>query len=224
MKTDTQLAHDVQTELDGDPSFDNRGVIIATHNGVVTLAGYISTHGQRAAVEGAVKRVAGVSAIANDIVVDAVAATRRSDSDLAAAAVEVLRAHPMISGNDIRPVVQDGWITLEGVASAWHEKNAAEQCLRDVSGIRGISNSIRLRFPVSASDVESEIKRSFQHHAKVDARKVHVEVDDSIVTLTGEVSSWSQLEEAEAVARTAPGVKHVNNLIRVRVDMQPMPE
>ena len=37
MKTDSQLMADVQAELEWDPSFDNRGIVVAVKDGVVTL-------------------------------------------------------------------------------------------------------------------------------------------------------------------------------------------
>ena len=34
MKSDTELLADVQTELDWDPSFDDRGIVVAVKDGV----------------------------------------------------------------------------------------------------------------------------------------------------------------------------------------------
>jgi hypothetical protein len=39
MKTDSELIADVQAELDWEPSFDDRGIVVAAREGVVTLAG-----------------------------------------------------------------------------------------------------------------------------------------------------------------------------------------
>src|SRR5688572_4478951 len=67
MKTDGELIADVQAELDWDPSFDDRGIVVAAKDGVVTLAGYVGSYPDKWAAENAAKSVAGVRAIANDI-------------------------------------------------------------------------------------------------------------------------------------------------------------
>jgi len=48
-----------------------------------------------------------------------------------------------------------------------------------------------------------------------DAEQINVQADGGKVTLTGNVGSWAEREEAENVAWGAPGVYDVNNLITV---------
>jgi osmotically-inducible protein OsmY len=84
MKTDNELKHDVERALEWDPSIDARDIAVTAKNGVVTLAGYVSSYADRWAAERIVKNVAGVTALANEPEVKL--STQRTDAEIAEAA------------------------------------------------------------------------------------------------------------------------------------------
>jgi len=47
MKTDSELRHDVERELEWDSSSDARNVAVAVKNGVVTLIGHVPTYSDK---------------------------------------------------------------------------------------------------------------------------------------------------------------------------------
>lgn len=65
--TDNDLLASLQAELAWDPAVEARGIVVAVKDGVVALAGQVSTYTSKWAAEKAVKSVAGVRGIANDI-------------------------------------------------------------------------------------------------------------------------------------------------------------
>jgi osmotically-inducible protein OsmY len=69
MKTDTQLLHDVQAELDWDPGLDDAQIGISVRHGVVTLSGSVRTPAHKVAAERAAIRVFGVEEVDDDLVV-----------------------------------------------------------------------------------------------------------------------------------------------------------
>jgi osmotically-inducible protein OsmY len=216
MKTDSQLLVDVQAELEWDPSFDNRGIVVAVKDGVVTLAGYVSSYADKWAAEKATKSVAGVRALANDIEVKLGTAAERPDKDIAEAAANALKSNVSVPASDIKAIVNSGWVTLEGKVTAWYQKNAAENAVRSLWGVKGISNNIELKPQVKAADVKSKIQQVFHRHATLDANRVNVAVSNGSVTLTGEVRDWHEHDEAAQAAWSAPGVVRVQNLLSVR--------
>jgi len=216
MKTDTQLMSDVQAELDWDSSVDNRDIVIAVKDGIVTLAGHVGSFVDKWSAEKCVKGVAGVRAVANEIEVKIGATGQRSDREIAQAAVSMLKSNVSVPASDIKVIVDDGRLTLEGNVSLWHQKNAAENAVRNLWGVKGIVNNIDIKAKVYPGDVKGRIRQSFKRHANLDADKVQVAVADSTVTLAGEVSSWHEREDAELAAWSAPGVARVQNTLSVR--------
>lgn len=209
MKTDSNLQADVKDELTWEPSLDDRGIIVAVEDGVVALEGHVPSYVEKWAAEKAAKNVSGVQAVVNDLVVKP--AVAREDRDIAEAAVNALKASVSVPADTIKVIVRDGWITLEGQVALWYEKNAAENAVRSLWGVKGISNSIQIRPQVNAGDVRGKIHAAFKRHAHIDAGNVSVDVLDGTVTLKGKVHSWHERDDAENAAWAAPGVTRVKN-------------
>jgi osmotically-inducible protein OsmY len=109
----------------------------------VTLAGFVKSYTDRLEAEQAAKRVAGVRAVANDIEVRLPAIDQRPDPDIARDAVAALKAELPISHDRIKVIVKDGWVTLEGAVEWQYQKTIAENAVRKVKGVKGVTTSSR---------------------------------------------------------------------------------
>lgn len=215
MKTDEQLKRDVEAELNWDPSINDSGIIVSARDGVVTLGGHVPFYADKVFAEKAVKSVAGVRGLANDIEVKPNMAHQRPDSDIAESAVSALKASVAVPANDIKVVVRDARITLEGSVAFQYQKTAAESAVRTLWGVKGVTNSITITPTVNVSDIRGKIHSAYQRHAAIDANRVKIDVSGSTVTLSGEVHSWHEKDDAENAAWAAPGVKTVHNNLSV---------
>jgi osmotically-inducible protein OsmY len=121
MKTDSELRRDVERELEWDPSIDTRSIGVAAKNGVVTLTGHVPTYSDKWRAESIAKRVAGVTALANDIEVKLT--RERTDADIAEAAKTALKLDSRVP-SDVKVIVSSGWITLEGKVEYYFQKSA----------------------------------------------------------------------------------------------------
>jgi osmotically-inducible protein OsmY len=65
--TDSDVQRAVEAELFCHPSVDDAGIVVSVKDGVVRLSGYARNLLQKYRAEDAVRRVAGVAAVANDI-------------------------------------------------------------------------------------------------------------------------------------------------------------
>ena len=211
-QTDTQLHDSVQRQLEWDPEIEAGNLAVIASEGVITLTGFVHSFGAKLAAERSVKRVQGVRGVANEIRV--VLHTERTDTDIAKGAVHGLRAHANVPIG-VTATARNGLIILEGTVEWMFQKEAAGFAVTHLDGVKGVSNQIAVKPSVSAGQVKVDIDAALHRCADVDAQHVRVSVDGSIVTLSGQVSSWHETQEAERAAWAAPGVTRVENLIVV---------
>ena len=216
MKTDSEIRRDVEAELQWWPDIDETDIAVKVNGGVVTLTGYVPTLPERYRAEAAVKRVAGVSAVANDLAVRVPLGGRPTDPEIARGAVAALqRVLPRVAEN-IKALVHEGHVALEGTLEWQFERERAERSVRGVHGVISVRNSIRLEPRLSATELKRQIEDAFRRSATVDAQQITVETRGAEVTLRGEVRSWTEHDEAQRTAWSAPGVRSVRNEITVR--------
>jgi osmotically-inducible protein OsmY len=215
MKSDSEIERDVREELQWDPDLNAEDIAVSVKDGVVTLAGFARSYTDRLEAEAAAKRVAGVHAVANDIEVRLPEIDQRPDPDIARDAVTALKSQLPISYENIKVIVKDGWITLEGSAEWQYQKTTAENAVRKIKGVKGVTNVILLKPAAEPTDIQRKIQEAFKRSAEVDANRITVETKGSEVILKGTVRSWTEREEAERVAWSAPGVTHVEDRIVV---------
>jgi len=217
MKADADIRRDMESKLKWDPSVDDKRIGVAVSNGVVTLTGDVPHYFARWAAEQTAKRVKGVRAIANDIDVNIPASGTRSDTEIAEAVANALRWNVSLSGTEIKPpVVKDGWVSLSGQVDWGFQRIAAESAVRNLMGVKGVTNDISVKPSVKASDVKQKIEDAFKRHAILDAKDIQVVVHNASVSLNGHVHTWQEREDATLAAWAAPGVNTVENHLAIQ--------
>jgi osmotically-inducible protein OsmY len=214
-KTDAELKNDVLSQLKYEPSVKATEIGVLVKDGTVTLNGEVLTYFEKWDAVRAAERVAGVRAIADDIRVNVPGAMRQNDGDIASAAAKQIGWSSMIPAETVKVLVRDGWITLEGEVEHWYQKSAAENVVRYLAGVNGVTNLISLKTGPTPTGIESDIKSAYARSALVDANKIRAEISGSKVILHGKVRNHAEREEAERVAWAAPGVHAVENLLAV---------
>ena len=214
-KTDTELQKDVMSELKYDPSVKVSDIGVIAKNGTVTLNGYATSYNEKWEAVHATKRVAGVKAIADDIEIQLPASYHRTDTDIAAAAINQIDWSTTIPTGTVQATVRNGWITLDGEVEWWYQKNAAGSLVKQMAGVKGVTNSISISPKVTKKAVETDIKSAFKRSAMLDAGHIRVETSGNNVTLHGQVRNYNEYDEAERVAWSEPGVSTVDNRLEV---------
>ena len=209
MKTDAQLQHDVMAELKWEPSVHAAQIGVEVKDGVVTLAGEVSSYAEKWNAERATQRVAGVKALAIDMTVKLSGLGKRTDADIARSVENSLEWTTFLPADSVKTMVEGGWVTLSGEVDWKYQKQTASDAIRYLVGVKGVSNQIVVKPPVSGSAVKSDIEAALKRRATADARAITVDVSGSDVTLSGTVHSWSERELATDSAWSAPGVRHV---------------
>ena len=213
--TDKDLKQHVQNALDYEPGVDASDIGVSVDEGVVTLRGNVGSYREKIAAERVALRVYGAKAIANDLAVRLVSDYQRTDTEIAQAAVNALKWHTAVPDDRVTITVKNGWIALAGTLEWQYQKDAAGRALRDLTGVKGVTNDIRVQSRVKAIDVRDKIEAAFKRSAEIDARRVNVTAQDGKVILSGNVHSWAERREAEQAAWAAPGVSQVEDRLAV---------
>jgi osmotically-inducible protein OsmY len=214
MKTDMKLQRDVLDEIAWEPSVCVPEIGVMVCDGIVTLTGSVENLPAKWAAENAALRVFGVRAVVNDIEVKLSTENRRSDGDLALAVCTVLEWNILLPKN-LQVAVEDAWITLAGKVQWQFQKNAAEETVRRLIGVKGVINNIAVKPRAIPFAVQGKIEAALQRRAILDADGIHVKTEAGKITLEGTVGSWAEKEAAENTAWSAPGVTQVDNELSI---------
>jgi osmotically-inducible protein OsmY len=216
MRPDNDIRRDVLQELDSDPEIASRDIAVSVRDGVVTLAGFVRSFGEKSQAEADARRVEGVVGLANDIEVRLPLLRGKPDPEIAREVIARIHSEMPDLREQIRVRVADGRVTLEGEVESHDQRAIVEDLVRTVKGIRRISNDIVVKPQILPLEIKHMIETAFERRAEIDADAVTVEVGpNGTIILEGSVQSWAEREEAERAARSAVGVVKVENRLQV---------
>jgi len=161
MNSDSQLQDEIVAAL-RESSLDTAQIRVLVRDSNATHTGYVSQYPQKMVAEYTAKRICGVISVVNDIEVRLPSLSQRSDSDIAAAALEVLRQCPSLPHERVKVTVRDGWLALAGNLDWQHQKKAAERIVQDLVGLKGMENKIGVTTQLSSSEIKDRSRYSIQ--------------------------------------------------------------
>ncbi|GID05273.1 BON domain-containing protein [Pseudomonas sp. 008] len=212
---DLSLRQSIMDELEFQPEIDAANIGVTVDNGVVTLTGHVKSYAQKVSAERAVKSIKGVRAVAEEIQVRPMKGAGTADDAIASRALNILTWSSDIPEQDIKVIVQKGWITLEGEVDWQYQKETAEMAVRKLSGVVGVDNRLVLRPQVNVDDIQRRIEEALKRNAEVDAKGIHIKVEGDVVKLEGKVHLWRERQIAERAAWSVPGVRQVDDHLRI---------
>lgn len=211
-----ELRQLVVDELEYEPSIDAADIGVAAENGVIVLSGHVADYAQKVAAERATWRVKGVKAIAQKIEVRLPGDKQQNDDEIAQRALDIIAWSTSLPHDCIRVKVADGWVTLSGSVNWNYQREAAENEVRRLGGVKGITNDIKLASGVQVGDLKRRIVEALKRQAQIEAEAVHVDlVGDDQVRLEGRVDNWSELQAVKRAVWAAPGVRSVEDRLRI---------
>ena len=190
--------------------------------GVVTLTGTVGTPAQydRANLLG---WTAGVKSVnARDLRIEpwakpsgerAATVPAKGDAQIQQAVHDVFLGDPRILSPDPGVEVENGVVTLTGVAESLKAKRAAEQDAMNTWGVWRVKNLLKTRpaHPVPDDKLVQSVSAAILRDATLDGYGINVKAKNGVIALTGTVDSYLEKGDAEDVASRAKGVLEVTN-------------
>src|SRR4029079_9849992 len=215
-KSDTELAQRIMRELKWNSRINWARIEGVVEDGVSTLTGAVPTYLQKLEAQNAAHRVVGVLDVANDIEVKPVDRFARTDTEIASALRPAIEWDALVANELIQSSVSDGWVTLEGEVDYWRERGDAEEAIRRLAGVVGVTNKITVhKQPIDSEDLREEIELALEQRADREAERLRVEVNDGAVDLFGRVHSWQERTALVGSISHAPGVVQVRDHLRI---------
>ena len=219
MKTDSQLQQDLIAQLKWEPLLRSAEIGVSAKDGVVTLSGTVDSYAKKLEAEDAAKRVKGVKAVVEKIEVKFASNwARKDDGDVANEIISAFKWNWEVPDDKVQARVEKGWVTLEGEVEYNYQSDAAKKAVRNLLGVTGVSNNIKLKTSTEDAIEKADIASALARNWSTFDNEIAVNVSEHKAILSGTVGSWYQKDEAERIARNAPGVWNVENNLAVEYD------
>lgn len=213
--SDIDIKQNVLDALEFDPSVDAAAIGVAVNDGVVSLTGHVCTYSEKIKAEDLAMGIRGVKAIAQEIEVRPIGTNSLADDEIAQRVLNAIRWNTSIPPDVVKVKVQNGWITLSGNVEWNFQRDAAARVLRDMAGVKGVTNAIVIAPKASPADIRARIEKALKRQAELDMFNISVAVSDGSVTLDGKVHSLTERRIAEQAVWAAPGIHKVNDRLTV---------
>lgn len=213
--TDMTLKQTILDALEFEPSIDAASIGVSVDNGVVTLSGHVPTYSEKMKAEDLTIAIRGVKAIAQEIEVRPAGTHLTADDEIARRVLDVLRWSTALPAEAVKVKVQGGWLTLAGSVEWNFQREAAARAVREMSGVKGVTNNIVITPKATPADLRERIEKALKRQAELDMNNIRVSVVDGAVTLEGKVHSLSERRVAEQAVWAAPGIREVRDRLSV---------
>jgi osmotically-inducible protein OsmY len=211
-----QMAKDireaVRKELEFDPLVDATDISVKNLNGDVALNGTVTSYPQRLQAAVAAKRVRGVTRVHNHLMVDLPFASYRDDVLLTTDANNALAMNVSVPPDSVEASASDGNVWLTGMVGNRFQRDAAEQAVAGLTGVRGIADDIEIYSDIETADVTDLVQEALIRYGLLPGdTDIQVAASDGTITVTGHLETWGEHDAVIDAAWRGGGVKDVRD-------------
>lgn len=206
--SDTDIEHAIRHRLYIEGVFPSTLIEVKVTNGIVELSGSAFSLFAKNQAEEIIRSTKGVRGYVDK---SEVVKVDIEDAELRRKVEKALLLDPATEAYEIKTVVKDGVVRLEGEVDSWTERNLAGEVAASVMGVTELDNDLTMSPPPvrDAREIKSEIEKSLINDVLVDSALIAVDVETGTVTLGGLVGSAA--EKQRAIERSwVSGVSRVN--------------
>ena len=216
-------ANDTKIEDAAKASYNYRTVLedhvkISCQNGVVTLTGTVPNQDLKTLAEDTVDNLPDVLRVDNQIKVEN-PPPEHSDGWIAFKIHYQLLIRANVSATATTVKVNDGVVTLSGMADNQGQKDLTEFYALQVTGVKSVDNEMTIKTPpvtpmeqyVDDTSITTEIKHELTTYPSTRASKPVITTMNGAVVISGPANSGAQKSLVTQLAENIRGVKSVTN-------------
>jgi len=212
----SDLVRAVIEELHADPRVDAERIIVSAHDHTIVLQGVVRSYSEKCHAQRIAREIRGVVDVKNDLEVRLTIGACRTDAGLERLTSEILQNHTALSDPLPQVTARDGWLTLDGIVTSDIQKRCAEESLRDVSGIRGITNNIAVAPGPNDGDAAEAFEAAVERRAGLAVQELKVEVSGMTMSVYGKVGSCAEHDALIELASRRRGIARIEDHIVVQ--------
>jgi osmotically-inducible protein OsmY len=202
----------VQRELEFDPLIDASDISVKNMNGDVALNGTVPAYPQYLQAVAAAKRVQGVTRVHNHLMVDVPFGNYRDDALLTTDANNALAMNVSVPPGSVVASASEGDIWLTGRVGNRFQRDAAEQAVAGLTGVRGIADDIEIFSDIEAADVIDLVQEALIRYGVVPAATdIQVAASDGTIIVAGHIETWGEHDVVIDAAWRGTGVRNVRD-------------
>lgn len=210
---DKEIEAWIQNRFAGSGHKEVSGLGCRVSKGIVTLLGHVETQSNERLAKQIAAQVRGVKEIRSEVQLKEKGV---DDATLVNRVENALVASPWINAQEIKTEARKGLIILTGLVDTQEVAEWAVETAYQVSGVKVVVSEIMTRHRSHGEDLRltEQLVAVFGKN-RLNSAQVHAFVQGGTAFLSGEVYSDEDRERAEDLIQGVPGIKNVNNAIRV---------
>lgn len=212
LSVQTGLQARVWEELSWEPLVDASNLTVRVVDYVAKLSGTVPSYPARLAAEHAAKRVEHLQGVENHIRIELPAQDWMDDAAVRRNVEHALRSDVRVRHAPIEATVESGCVALSGVVEREFEREAAEEVVRYLAGVRDVRNAIAVRDRSEAQVARDLVEASLRRRSALRGDRIRLTTREGHLEMHGHVRSLAEREEAERAAREVLGTDVEDNL------------
>ena len=195
----------VKTKLLGDTKVAGLNIDVDTKDNVVTLSGKVKTAAERSEAVRLARTTTGVKSVVNKLIVDPTYdKSDKAQAEIKDEAKDAKDATKGTTGKAVDATKHGAEKTGEAVK---HGAEKTGQVTKDAA--------VKTKDVTADASITAAVKTKLLGDTKVGGLKIDVDTKDNVVTLTGNVKSAAERDEAIRLATNTTGVKRVVNNLKI---------
>jgi osmotically-inducible protein OsmY len=213
-RRDAEIHQDVRAELSMEQVEDGRSIEISVRYGVVSLTGLVESYARKCAIGRAVGRIVGVKDLRDFLHVRPSDDAAPNDGQIEWAANRALDWDVRVP-RGIHARVTGGVLGLHGAVERFHQRQAAEEAVCNLAGVRDIVNEIALLPTALPAHLTLQVEAALRRWLGPASRLISVAAAQGVVTLRGAVPTLAIVGEIERAVWSISGIIRIDNQLQV---------